>query len=130
MNHESLAPALKPHVIYIEKTSRRLAREVFQQMLKYQQRLESKQSILNRIVDIGTELFVMAASCAYADALSKNDQTKSNALDLADVFCCEARKRIEENFKASCRNFDKKHLSISKRLLSDQYAWLETDIIV
>ena len=126
---QNLNPVLKPHVAYVQKTSQRLARHVFHQMLRYQQRLESKQVILNRIVDIGTDLFVMVASCSYADALSTENQRTNNAIDLADLFCCEARKRIEDNFQANAHNHDRKRLKVAKRLLAADYEWLETDII-
>ncbi len=127
---ESLSPLLQGHMTYVEKTSRRLARHVFHQMLKYQQKLEAKQSILNRIVDIGTDLFIMTATCSYADALYKTHQKKGNAVELADLFCCDARKRIEENFESDRHNFDKKHLAVAKKILAENYSWLETDIIV
>ncbi len=125
---KDLPEVLRRHVLYTRRASKRLARAVFFAMLKYQQKLEAKQGILGRFVDIGTDLFAMASSCAYAASL-KNDQTSSkNALELADLFCRDARYRIEMNFKAHNNNHDNKHIQVSRQLLNENYSWLETDI--
>ena len=49
---------------FIERTSRRLARQTFYGMGRWQAKLEHKQAFLGRIVDIGAELFAMAAACS------------------------------------------------------------------
>ncbi len=120
---------LSGHMVYVRRASRRLARHVFHQMMLYQQKMESKQGILNRIVDIGTELFVMSASCSYASALLKKGEGKESSLDLADLFCCSARKRIEVLFKEGRRNDDKKNTAVARKLMAGDYQWLENDII-
>src|SRR5687768_2315918 len=88
---------LSKHMAYVERSSRPLARSIFHAMMRYQAKLERKQSVLFRIVDIGTDLFAMAATISYATMLAKNGQ--KNAIDLADIFCNEARKRIDGNFR-------------------------------
>ncbi|HSN68346.1 MAG TPA: acyl-CoA dehydrogenase family protein, partial [Thermoanaerobaculia bacterium] len=85
---------LAPHMAYVDRTSRRLARSIFHAMMKYQARLEKKQRVLFRIVDIGTDLFAMAATISYATALTKRAGAEKNAAELADLFCREARMRI------------------------------------
>ena len=119
---------LGQHMTYVQETSKRLARIVFHNMLRYQQRLESKQSVLNRIVDIGTDLFAMATTCSYAQALSK--EGKENAVQLADLFCREAKKRIEEAFRSDQCNHDRKKIAVAKKLLAKEYQWLENDIVI
>ena len=47
-------------------------------------------------VDIGAELFAMAAACVRARMLAKEGNRE--AIELADLFCREARQRIETNF--------------------------------
>lgn len=123
----SLTPPLDRHMIYVKKASQRLARYTFHQMSKYQQKLESKQSILSRVVDIGTELFAMACTCSYADHLTKKGNT--NAVELADNFCLDAQKRIEALFKEGCSNNDKGHLKVAKKVLAKEFEWLENEII-
>ncbi len=116
------------HMMYVRRASRRLARVTFHNMAIYQQKLESKQSILNRIVDIGTELFAMSSACSYAAMLHK--QGKANAVDLASAFCDAARKRVEATFKdGGCGNKDKASLKIAKKVLSREFEWMENEII-
>ncbi len=127
-NFNDLHQDLRGYAVYAEKTSRRLAREMFHQMLKYQKKLEARQAVLNRIVDIGTELFVMAATCSYADSL-KDTKGKENSLALADLYCRAARKRIESLFKENQSNEDREARHISKKLLAAEFEWLENEII-
>jgi len=130
-NHfKDLHPSLIRHMNYAQNTSKRLARLVFHLMMCYQQKLEAKQGLLNRTVDIGTDLFAICATCSYADALMKRGNNKENALDLADLFCCEARKRIETEFRESHQNHDSKKTKVARRLMAREYLWLENDIIV
>src|SRR5213079_1600762 len=70
---------LSDHVGYIERTSRHLARSIFHAMMRFQAKLERKQMVLFRVVDIGTDLFAMAASVSYATMLAK--QGHENAVD-------------------------------------------------
>ena len=115
------------HMIYVHAASKRLARYTFHQMMMYQQKLESKQSILNRVVDVGTELFAISATCSYAAML--NDKGQNNAIDLADSFCVESRKRIENIFKENSKNDDKSNLKIAKKILAKEFEWMENEII-
>ena len=123
----SLPKPLAGHMIYVQEASKKLARETFHEMMKYQQKLESKQSILNRIVDIGTELFAISAVCSYAAMLIKDG--RANALELADAFCNDARKRIDVSFKESANNTDKQNLNIGKKILAKEFEWMENQII-
>ena len=115
-------------MMFVQEASKKLARETFHEMTKYQQKLESKQSILNRVVDIGTELFAISAVCSYAAMLAKDGQ--ANAVDLADSFCCDARKRIDATFKESAsNNTDRQNLKIAKKILAKEFEWMENQII-
>src|SRR5213075_1524628 len=87
---------LAGHMGYIERNSRHLSRSIFHAMMRFQAKLERKQMVLFRIVDIGTDLFAMAATISYATMLAKKGE--KNAIDLADVFCRDARMRIDANF--------------------------------
>jgi len=123
----ALPKPLGEHMIYVQAASKRLARETFHEMAKYQQKLESKQSILNRIVDIGTELFAISAVCSYAAMLARDGQ--ANAVDLADSFCCDARKRINVTFNEGANNTDRQNLKIAKKILAKEFEWMENQII-
>jgi len=92
-------------------------------MMRYQAKLERKQMVLFRIVDIGTDLFAMAASISYATMLAKKGQ--ENAVDLADVFCREARMRIEANFSNLFTDHDDAAYRLVLKLLKGEYDWFK-----
>ncbi len=121
---------LAKHMYYVQKTSKRLARMVFHQMMIHQKKLESKQSVLNRLVDIGVELFAISSTCSYANHLVKHEKGKKNSVDLADLFCLDARKRIEGFFKGNKKNNDRQAFAVAKKLLAEEYVWMENEIII
>ncbi|MBI4310035.1 MAG: acyl-CoA dehydrogenase, partial [Candidatus Omnitrophica bacterium] len=123
----ALPKPLDAHMIHVQQASKRLARYTFHQMARYQQKLESKQSILSRVVDVGTDLFAMSCACSYAAMLAKNGQ--SNAVDLADNFCMDARARIEALLREGCCNHDRQKLRIAKKVLAKEFEWMENQII-
>ena len=73
-------------------------------MARWQGGLERRQGFLARVVDIGAELFAMAASCVRAQALRADGDIGSARL--ADVFCRQARLRVERLFDALWQNTD------------------------
>ena len=83
--------------------------------------------VLFRIVDIGTDLFAMSATIAYATMLAKQGQ--KNAMDLADVFCAEARKRIEYNFTNLFADSDDKAYKVVQNLMKGEYDWLQGTLV-
>ncbi|MDX1583913.1 MAG: acyl-CoA dehydrogenase family protein [Thermoanaerobaculia bacterium] len=113
---------------YVERTSRRLARQIFHAMTVYQAKLEKKQRTLFRIVDIGTDLFAMAASISYAAMLSRKKDSH-NAVEIADVFCRQARVRIERNFDRLFFNDDKREYHLVEKFLRGEYEWLEGRLV-
>lgn len=128
---KDLPAPLKKHLKFVRCKSKRLAREIFLKMMIYQQRLESKQNILARFVDIGTDLFVISAACSYAASLvnKKDNSYAKSPVELADLFCREARVRIARNFQDVRRNNDKISSAVAKKMLSGEYEWLENEII-
>lgn len=123
-----LPPKLRRHWTYARRASRRLARVMFHQMVRHQKKLESKQSVLNHLVDAGTELFVLCATCAYAQAKHKA-QPGHNVIDLADVYCRLARQRIDRSLRMPTDANDKSALAAAKAALNEDYIWLENDIM-
>src|SRR5438309_2410736 len=112
---------LSGHMGYIESNSRHLSRSIFHAMMRFQAKLERKQMVLFRIVDIGTDLFAMAAAISYATMLAKKGGDAKNAVDLADVFCREARMRVEANFANLFADHDAAAYKLVLRLLKGEY---------
>src|SRR5262249_33262235 len=111
---------------FVERTSRRLARQSFHGMLVYQAKLQVKQAFLFRLVDIANELFAMAASIARARALAEaRSPEATEAEDLASQFCRSARQRIRQLFRELWRNDDDARYRTAGDVLRGRHAWLE-----
>ena len=113
------------HLRYIGLKSQKLARGLFHQVLKHQKRLEKKQLLLARYVDIGTNLFAMAATLSYTDYLIQQRGGDRALQHLADLFCKQARRKINGNFKNICCNDDKLIDKVGKHFFEDEYSWME-----
>ncbi len=69
---------LAAHLRFVERSAHKLARNTFYCMALYQARLEKRQQILARIVEIGVDLFAVAVTCASAHSkLSKSPDDRS-----------------------------------------------------
>ncbi len=119
---------LAPHVRYIERASRRLARATFHAMVRFGPALEKRQAVLGRLVDIGADLFVMTAVVSRAQMIVAAGKDAS-ASELADLHCRRARRRIGERFRALLANDDKATHLVSKRFLEGDLIWLEGGIV-
>ena len=117
---------LAGHLRYVERASRKLARSTFYAMSRWQGRLERKQGFLGRIVDIGAELFAMSAVCVRARA---ERQHRPEGMELADLFCRQARLRAEALFAALWENTDALDGEAARRVLAGRYAFLEEGIV-
>ncbi|GGQ49825.1 acyl-CoA dehydrogenase family protein [Couchioplanes azureus] len=117
---------LAHHLRYVERASRKLARSTFYAMSRWQGRLEHKQGFLGRIVDIGAELFAMSAVCVRARA---QRQDSPQGVELADLFCRQARLRAEALFAALWDNTDALDVTAARRVLDGRYAFLEEGVL-
>ncbi|MCX2923949.1 acyl-CoA dehydrogenase family protein [Streptomyces sp. NEAU-W12] len=120
---------LSPHLRYVERASRRLARSTFYAMSRWQGRMETKQGFLGRIVDIGAELFAMSAACVRAELLRARGENGREAYQLADAFCRQSRVRVEELFDRLWTNTDDIDRKVVKGVLSGTYTWLEQGVV-
>jgi hypothetical protein len=127
-----LTPAFKPALAYVAKTSRRLARVLFHAMAKHGPKLERRQLTLGRIVDIGTDLFAIAATALYADALVKHDSDeypRDEVAQLAHCFVADARLRVARNFAALAHNNDTPNYQLTQTLLEGKHRYLRRGIV-
>ncbi|MEV5128834.1 acyl-CoA dehydrogenase family protein [Streptomyces decoyicus] len=120
---------LAGHLRYVERASRKLARSTFYAMSRWQGRMETKQGFLGRIVDIGAELFAMSAACVRAEYLNETGEHGREAQQLADVFCRQARIRVEELFGRLWSNTDELDRKVVHGVLDGSYTWLEEGMI-
>ena len=120
----SLHPDLARHVRFAAKASRRLARTLFHAMARFGPKLEKKQVLLGRFVDIGTELFGLTASCARAQSLGTDD-----ARELADYFCRLSRAKVEGLFHAIHTNRDAQGYRVAQQVLEGEFDFLRDGIL-
>jgi len=121
--------SLAPYVRYVERASRKLARSIFYAMTRWQAKLEYRQAFLGRIVDIGAELFAMAAAAAYADTIGREQpERRAEARELAELFCGQAKRRAEMLFGELWHNDDDAGRQAAARLIDGRYRWLEEGI--
>lgn len=117
---------LSEHVNYCQRSSHRLARVLFEQMLLHREALELRQETLGHLMTIGCEIFAMATTCSYAK--SQMSIGNKNAILLADHHCVLAKEKIEEHFKSLSHPQRDTAASITDDILSKQYEWLEEGI--
>src|SRR6267378_1601642 len=121
---------LAKHVRFVEHSCRRLARGVFHSMIRFGPKLELRQSVLFRLVDVAAELFAMAATCSRAQRLYERDRaTGARAVHLADVFCRQARRRVRSKFNGLRRNEDVPTYKLAQEILAGEHRWLERNIV-
>lgn len=118
---------LARHLRFARQRARKLARVLFHAMVRYGPTLERKQAVLFRGVEIGAELFAMAATCVYAH--DEAQRGHATALDLADVFCREASRRVDELFREFYGPNDPALYRLSQRVLDGEYEWMEGGVI-
>jgi alkylation response protein AidB-like acyl-CoA dehydrogenase len=115
---------LAGHVRFIERNSRKLARNMFYAMGKYQARLEKKGHLLGRFVDIGAELYAMSCAVVRAQDMQDGPNAREARL-LADVFCRRARLKVKQLFHDCWENADDATYKLAQDVLKGRYAFLE-----
>jgi alkylation response protein AidB-like acyl-CoA dehydrogenase len=118
---------LAKHLAFADRATNRLGRSIFHMMVRFGPKLERRQMVLFRAVDIGAELFAMAATCVRAQMLARRGRTE--AVELADVFCCGARARVEALFANLFGADDTAVYALAGDVLKGKHAWLEDGII-
>jgi hypothetical protein len=127
-NVQYLNPINQAYLPWIEKRTRRVARTLFHTMGKYKEKLEFEQVILGNFVDIGVDLFVMAGSLAFAEMKLANNPADQTPQELADLFCKNAKERIERNFNAIKHNHNSTFNNVADTLMDEKFEWMYSDI--
>jgi hypothetical protein len=121
---------LAEHLRFAERNCRKLARSTFYGMSRWQGKLEKKQSFLGRIVDIGAELYGIACACVYSQTLASEDPANAaQYIELADLFCHQARRRTDRLLHDLWFNDDADNYDAAMKVLDGRYTMFERDII-
>ncbi|MDT8340033.1 MAG: acyl-CoA dehydrogenase family protein [Longimicrobiales bacterium] len=120
---------LARHLRFVDRASRRLARNTFHAMMRFGPGLEKRQAVLGRLVEAGAELFVMSTACVRARELVRANPGDRSPEELADVFCRQARRRVKASFRSLFRNDDTRTYRTAQRLMEGRYAWLEEGVV-
>jgi alkylation response protein AidB-like acyl-CoA dehydrogenase len=122
---------LATHLRFVERSSRRLARNTFYGMSRWQAALEKRQAFLGRVVDIGAELWAMSATCVRARRLAEagGEEERAAAGELADLFCTQARRRVETLFTALWHNDDATDYAAAQKVLEGRYQFIEEGVL-
>ncbi len=120
---------LAGHLRFADRAARKLARTLFYAMVRFGPRLEKKQAVLFRIVDIGALLFAMSATCVHARQLARDAEDARGPMRLADLFCRDARRRIAILFRDVFRNHDNFKYNVAQEVLCGEHIWLEAGLL-
>ncbi len=124
------AGRLARHDRFVGRNSNRLATALVSAMGKHRQKLERRQLLLGHLMDAGTELFAMAATCAWARSEASLHRSEGDPMRLADLFCRGARRRIQTHFRdAKARPLHRAAAALARAVLEGRYAWLEKGVI-
>jgi alkylation response protein AidB-like acyl-CoA dehydrogenase len=116
---------LATHLRFVDRASRKLARTLFHCMVRFGPRLEKRQAVLGRLVEIGAELLAVTAACSRAQAMVTKDPANRGPVELADLFSRQARRRVEDRFAAVFDNDDVAAYAVAQRVLRNEHTWLE-----
>jgi alkylation response protein AidB-like acyl-CoA dehydrogenase len=120
---------LAKHLRYAARASARLARNTFHGMARFGPGLERRQGFLFRVVDIGIEIFVMAATIRHANKLQEEGSDEAaRAVELADFFARQTRRTIDGLFRQLWRNDDALATRVGQELMDGKHTWIERGI--
>lgn len=122
-------PSLYVELLRIERLSRKLSRTLFHSVLRHGPKLEKRQLILARLVDIGAELFAMSCACARANQLHHQCEARhqvdpehndpDDSIETAKYICARGQHRIGKWLKELNNPVDKTAYQLAQDLLQD-----------
>jgi alkylation response protein AidB-like acyl-CoA dehydrogenase len=124
-----MPPRLAGQFNRMASLSRKLARTLFHQMVKFGPSLEKRQVLLGRLADIGSDLFAISASCVFAQKLLLDGEPEGKIFTLMDDFAAQAHRRIAENFAGVRKNSDQHGYDLAQEVVAGEHTWLERGIL-
>src|SRR5690606_1452732 len=115
------------HLRFCERSTRKLAREIFHGMMVHQAKMQHKQAFLFRVVDIANEIFAMTAAVCRAHAMAEAGIPEArSAMRLADLFCRTSRRKVRRFFADLWSNDDTLKYKVGVSVLNGEHLWLES----
>lgn len=119
---KALHPALSIEMGRISTLSRRLARTLFHAMAVNGPKLEKRQLLLGRFVDIGTELFVWSCAIARAGSMmteaSMSGAEVDKLIQLVKFFSKITRQRIDTLFNSVRHHADREGYRVARDVMA------------
>jgi len=114
--HKGFTGQWKKQIKWVDRRTRRLARTLFHLMALNGPKLEMRQLALARVVDIGTELGVMALVASRAQTAENRGDTAT--LERASFYLNWGRMRVDRLFQELSHNNDKQASKLAKELMA------------
>ena len=120
---------LAGHLRFVNRKCRKLARSLFHSMVRFGPKLEKKQAVLFRHVEIGAELLAISAACSRARMMVKKEPANQGPVRMADVFSRQSRRKVNQLFGSIFHNDDDRTYHLAQGVLKGQEAWLEEGMV-
>ncbi|MBU0580388.1 MAG: DNA polymerase II, partial [Candidatus Margulisbacteria bacterium] len=115
---------------YVEAKAHEMARTIFQSMAIHQIKLEKKELLLGRLVDIAVELFAISATVSRALNMMKNDKENAKAIyATAKTYIDLAKEKINSYFEQIYINNDAKNYKYARKVLDGEMKWMEDGVV-
>lgn len=112
-------PKLRRHLWFVQTASQLLALAIILASARYMAKMINKQLLFTRLFWIASELYAMAAVCLCGESV-----------ELADLYCREAKLRVKGWFYTILDNNDVLAGKIAKKILEGEYDdWMKKDIV-
>jgi len=122
-NSSDLHPKLARELRAVERLSRKLSRAIFYAMSLHGPKLERKQLLLGRLVDIGAELFAWSTAISRAQSCvedgSRSQEEAGRALELARLQGVLSREVIRQSFSGLFAHEDRSHKRVTSSLMEN-----------
>jgi alkylation response protein AidB-like acyl-CoA dehydrogenase len=116
-SYPGFEPELARHLRWIDRQSKKMARTLFHQMMKYRVAMEYKQLLLGRVVDIGIELAVMALVASRVQG--EISEGRENNLPKALYWLKSRRLVVNKLFHEIHHNDDQLCKDLATRILKE-----------
>ena len=91
-------------------------------MLRHGPKLDKKQVLLGRLIDIGAELFAMTVSISRATHLIESGKAEDaeELKMLVRYFCKQSRMKVAKLFRELRSNADKEGYKVARKLIGER----------